>query len=274
MVKIKYIFIITYLITISGCAFSTESSKLLDTFVNAFRVHVLSKLSPPPESPAPKPGEVSDVVLTEDHRQVAAEFVKEMVLVVLERELSDVNEFSKLVNNLEQGGHYEALYNGLIYSQEYRAKEKQVAPISALRRFAEMMAELTLDQKPEQQTVSKQELQQDAQQAASVDSNGAKGVLIEEFLKQGVTQSKYTLKRRLSEELLKTIDLKKEYAEKLATWYAQFAVRLLRYQIDFGLSPRNNTDEYYHYKWALTAGEDRLKWECLNRIHRVMNGSI
>ena len=65
--------------------------------------------------------------------------------------------------------------------------------------------------------------------------------------------------------------VKKEYPEKMALWYSRWVVHMASRNVDFGVALRNKPDEAFHYKWALTAAEDRLKWEVLNRVHRVLN---
>jgi hypothetical protein len=221
------------------------------------------------ESPAP------------DHRAVNAQFIKELFLVVLQRDVRGEEEFLKYMNVMDQGGHYEGIYNGIVYAEEYRAKEKGVAPIGALKNYADVMAQITLDQKYDPMKIAKAKAEGDAPQpdVPNPDKNAPapqateaeRAKLVSEFQREGITKSLYALKRTLGEQVLKTIDIKKEYKEKFATWYGRFTVYLNKKGIDFGLPERNKTDEYFHYKWALDADEDRLKWETLNRVHRLEN---
>lgn len=190
--------------------------------------------------------------LTLDQKRVNGEFIREVHKVVLEREVTSAEEFLKYMNILDQGAHYEAIYNGIVYSSEYKKKENGVAPARALKTYIELATDLAVERLNDV-------------------NDEAKKVLQKKFEYEGLNKSLYFLKRRLGEELLKTFEEKKEYREKLSTWYGIFAKKLNSKNIDFGISARNNPDEYYHYKWALYADEDRIIWECLNRIHRIMN---
>jgi hypothetical protein len=108
----------------------------------------------------------------------------------------------------------------------------------------------------------------------AVASAGAKPdikVLADRYTKQFVGASIFTLKRVLGDEALRVVAEKKEYPEKLALWYSKWVVHMAVRGVDFGISQRNKPDEEFHYKWALTAGEDRVNWEVLNRVHRVLN---
>ncbi|HRK02423.1 MAG TPA: hypothetical protein PLH57_07125 [Oligoflexia bacterium] len=227
----------------------------------------------PSKEPSPE-----DIPL--EHRAINGEFIRELFQVVLERSIASEDEFLRYMNVLDQGGHYEGIYNGVVYSAEFREKEKGNATVSSLKLFAEIMTQITLDQKydplriyPSNDTSEDVPTIKDSNSSPQTPqpSPEERSALVEHFEKEGLTRSLYTLKRRLGEELLKTIDLKKEYREKLATWYGKFSVFLNSQGTDFGIPQRNVKNEYYHYKWGLQADEDRLKWECLNRIHRLMN---
>ncbi|MGE4231791.1 MAG: hypothetical protein AB7F43_00535 [Bacteriovoracia bacterium] len=188
-------------------------------------------------------------VPTLDQRRVNGEFLKELYKVVLEKDLNSEAEFVRLMNVLDQGGHYDGLYNGIVYSSEYREKAQGVASARSLRFFVDTMVSLSKETEAPQ--------------------------VVEVFEKEGINQSVYFLKRRLGEEVLKTIELKADYREKLASWYGKFTVQVnhvaKEINLDLGFPQRSNNDEMYHYRWALEADFDRISWECLNRIHRVLN---
>ena len=208
-----------------------------------------------------------------DFRQVNADFVREMYRVTLLRDVRN-EEIGRAMNALDQGGHYEALYNGVVYAEEFREKEKGVAPVGALTAFTAIMAQLSLDQKFDPLKIQAPD-ESDTGTGAAVGppqpSEADRTTVKDEIEREAITKSTYWMKQRLGEELLKTIDLKKEYREKLASWYGHFTVALNKRGVDFGLPERNKTDEYFHYKWALDADEDRLKWECINRVERIIN---
>jgi simple sugar transport system permease protein len=261
--------LLVFAATLTGCDFPTPN-------VSTLLSKALSVLDTQP-APSPKPAATpTEIVLSPDHRQMNAEFIREMFNSVLQRSVRGNDEVLKYMNIMDQGGHYEGIYNGIVYSEEFRAKEKGVAPIPTLKMYAELMTQIYYDQKLDPLRIPPPETPDVPPPTPTVapppqptDEQRQQTRL--DFEKEGITQSFYTLKRRLGEETLKTIELKREYKEKFATWYGRFTVFLNKKGVDFGLPQRNNQSEYFHYKWALDADEDRLKWECLNRIHVLMN---
>jgi hypothetical protein len=95
--------------------------------------------------------------------------------------------------------------------------------------------------------------------------------LADSYTKLFVGASIFTLKRVLGDEAQKVVADKKAYREKLATWYSQWVVHMASRNVDFGLPLRNKPDEQFHYQWAMSSPDDRLLWEVLNRVHRVLN---
>lgn len=222
---------------------------------------------------AQKPGEAQTPA--DLHKQVNGEFLQELFQATLGREARE-EEFVKLMNVLDQGAHYEGIYNGVVYSREYREKERGAADVGAVKAYAKIMTQIILDQKYDPLKIhNRAEAKPDVpplEEAPIPQPSAQERAELEQlYEKEAIVLPSYTLKRRLGEEVLKTIDLKKEYREKLATWYGRFSFFLNKMGVDFGLAQRNSTDEYYHYKWALEADLDRLKWECLNRIHKILN---
>jgi hypothetical protein len=266
---------------LSGCNQNDATSWINENVGKSLGFKIQST-GTPANSPAPSPETAAKSeeppLPSPDHRQVNAEFIKELFQVVLGRDVRSEDEFVKLMNVLDQGGHYDAIYNGIVYSEEYRRLEKGVAGVSALKAYAEIMTQISLDQKYDPLKIQPTEPKDVPPQ-----SDPAKDVLPPQptekertelraqFEQEGITKPHHVLKKRLGEELLKTIDLKHEYREKLATWYGRFSVFMNKRGVSFGLDQRNKQDEYYHYKWGLNADEDRLKWECLNRVHQLMN---
>ena len=211
-----------------------------------------------------------------EHRTVNAEFLKELYSVVLEREISE-EEFLDTMNVLDQGGHYEGVYNGIVYSSEYDSKEKGVATIPALKLFIQLMTQLSLDNLYDPAVLKEKNKEKDVPSSEdlkkqAIPSEAEIQRLKAQFEKEGLTKSNYWMKKKVSEQILKTIDLKKEYREKLASWYGKFVFGLNQKGMSFGLKQRDKLDEYFHYQWALEADEDRIKWECIVRIHMLFNG--
>ena len=83
----------------------------------------------------------------------------------------------------------------------------------------------------------------------------------------------FTLKRVMGDEALKLVAARASTPEQLALWYSKWAVQMTGLGIDFGLVLRNSKDENFHYKWALSISPDRVKWEVLNRVHRVLKAN-
>jgi hypothetical protein len=84
----------------------------------------------------------------------------------------------------------------------------------------------------------------------------------------------FTLKRILGEEALRLIEQKERKTGALIDWYGAWAVALAERKIDFGVPQRNLADFDFHKSWAAKAERDRLVWEVLNRLHRVVNSSL
>ncbi|MCC7441947.1 MAG: hypothetical protein IT285_09950 [Bdellovibrionales bacterium] len=95
--------------------------------------------------------------------------------------------------------------------------------------------------------------------------------LAAEYSRAFVGASIFTLKRILGDEALKVMAVKQEYREKFALWYSNWVLAMAAHGVDFGIALRNKADSDLHYAWALKASQDRLQWEVLNRLHRLMN---
>lgn len=263
--------------SLSGCDLAPEATRLFNDSIGRL---IGFKL------PSERPGQTKDAgsaPATEpdspDNRQMNAEFIREMFRVTLLRDVRSREEFDKYMNVMDQGGHYESIYNGVVYAAEFREKEKGVTPIPSLKAYSEVMAELKLNQKYNSinQAASgasaNPEPQPTSASGASGPSDAERIAVTAQIERDAITKSTFALKRELGEEALKTIDLKREYRDKLATWYGKFTVFLNKRGVDFGIPLRNKSDELFHYKWALDADEDRIKWETLNRIQRLLNNA-
>lgn len=267
---LRRIFPLALLVLLPACRLSEDVVKFFNLHVGpvfGVRLEYLVAPSPAPAAPDEAPKDL------EAHHRLNAAFLKEAHMVVLERTVTQ-EEFARWLNVLDQGGSYEGIYNGLANGEEYRAKEKDVAPPQALRLYAQLMTELALAQryeaaKPEKPAIPPITGAPPPDQPPEAERKR----LLADYAVKGVNKSLYTLKREVGQEALKTADLKKEYKERFATWYGRFAVVTNRLGVDFGIPDRNAADEVVHYRWALNHGEDPVKWEVLNRIHRVFNNS-
>ncbi len=219
-------------------------------------------------------------------RKLNADFIKELFKDTLTREPSS-EEATRLMTVLDQGAHFEGIYNGIIYSIDYKVKEKGRASVAAIKIYAEILTRLKQEQEIETASKKNSEINMDQElpktEILKPGSTDTAKVLtftkeetakkIEEFKQETVFNelSFCALKRILGEEMLKTIDLKKAYKEKLATFFGKNVIFLNQYGADFGIAQRNKNDETYHYRWALYSEEDRIKWEMLHRIHVIFN---
>ena len=208
------------------------------------------------------------------------EILHEMYEVVFMREPKNKEFFGDYVDTMNQGASIEGVYNGFVHSSNYRQLEEQTpgpAPESAKFLVAEL-----------------QEWQKDLPGPTVVDENSGKplGLPVTPYAAPDDPaasvdpsprpfdaykaaaffghSSIFTLKRVMGDEAIRLIDGKKN-AQELAHWYAKWVVRMASHQIDFGLELRNRSDENFHYGWALSAPVDNLKWEVLNRVHRLLN---
>lgn len=212
-----------------------------------------------------------------------AEILKEMYLEVLQKEPKDLEEFSGFRDAMVQGATFEGIYNGFTHSSNYRRLEVNHpgASLNAVRIFAEELE--ILERELLEKTVfnSKSALPLPKfinpalsySRRESVEHGGAqKGeASIAYYTRLFYMASIFTLKRVLGDEAMKVIDLKRVNRDELARWYGNWATRLVERQVDFGLPLRNKPDAEFHYQWAMSASEDLLRWEVLNRLHRLMN---
>jgi len=215
-----------------------------------------------------------------------------MFHVVYLRPPQDRAHFGSLVDSLNQGASFEGIYNGLTHSSDYRKLEvaNPGSSARALQVFSESLAELSLELPAETDfgagAAKPLALPVQPGSPSGVDEidftkkKPAPGVSSEPatltmrkaaYLAKFQDASVFTLKRVLGDEALKVLDHYKKDRAALAGWYGKWVVRMVRHGVDFGLSSRNVADEKLHAEWAASAEPDRLIWEVLNRLHRVVN---
>ena len=202
-------------------------------------------------SPSPTPTELELISDASRRGKENSEIFKEIYQVTYIKQPKDRSEFGNWVDTLNQGASLEGVYHGLIQSEDYRQLEVQSKSASpeALRIFSEEFSILGAELSPDSDIRALQE----------------------KNIQRYVGVSLFTLKKNLGEEALKVIASKNEYPEKLSLWYSKWVVRLADRNIDFGIDLRNKKDEEFHFKWALENKTDRLSWEVLNRLHRILN---
>lgn len=260
--------IMTSLLTLAGC--NSEVTKFFNETIGP----IIGITLPDPNAQSKKDSNPKEPELpSADNRQLNADFIRELYRVVLLRDLRNRDEFDRYMTMMDQGGHYEGIYNGIVYSNDYKEKEKGVASVTALKAFSEILAQLKLDQKYDSLQIANESEPAKDKIAPPQPTDAERQTLRAEIERDELTKSPFYFKRVLGEQVIKTIELKREYREKLATWYGRFSALLNKRGVDFGIPDRNKPSEYFHYKWALTADEDRLTWECINRVHRLINST-
>jgi hypothetical protein len=180
-----------------------------------------------------------------------AQLLREMFQVVLQREPSSPQEFAYFMNPLSQGGSIEGTYNGIVYSDFYHRLEEHSPPATRETQmvFSDELAAL------------EKELPQASRSGLDADELARTPLL--------------KLKRFLGNEALKVVEAKEKAGEPaLADWYAKWTARVVgENPIDYGVAARGLADQNFHRAWASHAPHDRLVWEVLNRIHRVLNAA-
>lgn len=227
-----------------------------------------------------------------------SEILSEMHKVVLKAPLKDRKKYAGLLGALEEGASLEGIYRGFVSTPEYRELEKRGPRASGdvFERFVTLLmdAQLSLpearilmpqDGDPPKRlgyqhlvnpkrgtnegTLLKAHLELYRKALKSARSGNAQKLdaLYREIFSRS---SIYTLKRILSDEVLRLMDSMKNHPIRMAEWYSNFAVTSTAYQIDFALEPRNSAEADMHRKWALKAEYEQVVWEVLNRIHRLL----
>jgi len=243
-------------------------------------------------SPSPTPALDPKIVATKAN----AELLTEMFQVTFnKKEIEDPSQFSGLLSSLNQGASLEGVYRGLIMGARYRVTESKAKAASpaAIKFFASEMSELQAGMKnpTEFSKITAKEFPtieypegtsdsgsnsltfgNDQQGAQEKDKNKKdKNALAAEMLQDFIGATPYTLKRVLSEEILKKVDELKDSRADLAHWYAGLVVHLSDANTDFGLPQRNSSDFDFHFRFAMAMSQDRVMWEVLNRYHRIIN---
>lgn len=276
---------------LSGCDFPSRFLAQVGREWNALKILLKGGSSPLAHSPVQPSYSIA-------HQELVAEAYRVVFL-------KDPHSTQLLdwVNALDQGASLEGLYNGFTHSSEYRALETAAKPASleALRSFSEILTGLEKElpvptvfdatwARPLKTILppGPQDANQDANEDAHPDNQirdsqghqrdqygniaAAPGDAIpQNFMKVFEGASLFTLKRVLGDEALKVVATQMQDRQKLASWYSQWVPQMLVWKTDFGLELRNRSDESFHYRWVLGTSEDRVKWEILNRIHRVLN---
>ena len=223
-----------------------------------------------------------------------AELLREMYVSVNGVPPTNRADFGSMLDSMNQGASLEGVYNGFIHSAAYRKLEVENpgAQPDALKFFVDELAQIEMElpsvtefngdsAKPielidpaSENTPSVESFSFPAKKPSAAAAKQPEGItkdaLVLKYSKLFNKSSIFTLKRVLGDEALKLIQTKKDNKEQLAGWYGKWALKLAAINIDFGIQQRNIADEQFHSKWAMAATEDQIRWEVLNRLHRVL----
>lgn len=237
-----------------------------------------------------------------------AQLLQEIYRVVLVMNPSSPAAFGNWLDSLNQGASLEGVYNGFVHSDFERGLEsgnRSTAIPKAIEVFSRELAELLLEfpKVPELDPALARPLGRigmpgDADEpGAGVDSEGStsrelsfkpfvpptsapaavrpdRAALEQRIGSLFAGSSIYTMKRVLGDWGLKAAALHlEESPERFRDWYADFAARAAKKGVDFGLELRNESSRAFHREWAARAGEDQIRWEVLNRLHRILNAA-
>jgi len=293
--RLRVPFLLSFFLVISGCDFLPKEYQKYGTAIWALIQGTPSVMPSPTSIPSVAPSGTPEEFSSVDANRTKAnsELLQEVYRVVFMKDPKDRTEFGSYVDSMNQGASLEGIYNGFTHSSDFRQleTENQGSSSEALRVFSEELAAFQMDL-PEASKFDERAAQPlsmpvdpgipssgetlefgtkpfggPSPSPAAVDQR----MLAERYIKIFVGSSIFTLKRILGDEALKVMASKREYREKFALWYGKWVTRALSRKVDFGLELRNKPDEKFHYQWALTATEDRLQWEVLNRVHRILN---
>jgi hypothetical protein len=292
----KYFTIIIPMILLTGCNVDEVVTRITD----AVQVLFFSGNPAKTTGKGPATTKASLSALTAQRAKQNAEMLHEIYHVVYLQEPNNPREFASLVDSLNQGASLEGVYNGLIHSSDYRELEKAHPGsnskvlqffVEELVRTEVLLSSITVFSAdaakplatPVEPTGTDEEIDfpatapTKAAPVASPASSPSKeevDKLFHQYAHDFAGGSYFTLKRVLGDELLELMSQKSRDPndpKALAKWYGKFVHRMAGTGVDFGLALRNNPDDKFHEGWAESVSGDQLRWEVLNRIHRVIN---
>jgi hypothetical protein len=272
-------------ILLLGLIFFSSSCKPIQTFRDFF-----STQSPNPEKSPPSVELQSELA---KQALMNRELLSELYYVVYMHAPLDLKEFAAFHENLNQGGSLEGIYNGFTHSRAWRKLEEQSPQASPelVRVFSEELALLMLEHptlpefteadalplpKPVEPEGSEENAPQTLEYGKPTSTAAPRPSLsaLEAQLQSTFQKaSVFTLKRILGDEALRVIAMKHSSPQALHQWYARWVVRVLSRKVDFGVSVRQRPDEQWHLQWASRNSPDRLRWEVLTRVHRILNAT-
>jgi len=266
-----------------------------------------SPASQPQATASPSPG-MDDATERAPVAQRNAELLQEIYRVVLVMNPSSPATFGNWLDSMNQGATIEGIYNGFTRSDFQRSLEsdpKTTADPKVIGVFSQELAELLLefpvvpgldaaDSKPFQ-SIEPPGVGDLRKSSDGVSYSGSTQESFQPFAPSNESvptprpelqvlrgrigalfagSSIFTMKRVLGEWALRVMALRlEESPERMRDWYAEFAARTSKKGVDFGLGLRNESSREFHRKWADQASDDQIRWEVLNRLHRILNAA-
>lgn len=195
-----------------------------------------------------------------------------------------VLDFKRWYGQLEQGGSLEGIVQGWMLSPVYRDLERGSAAgarsvtvaVSELERLASASNEV-----PEWalrdgllQRVRSHEAANGMSGAARAVADGAETTWKTPLI--GV--SAFTLKRLLTEAALyewerRRLSSRHAAAQWYGNWASEWSARAAELGVKFGLEARHRAEATFHERFGNEANEDQVRWEIVNRVHRLINQS-
>ena len=237
--------------------------------------------------PQPVPSQAA-----QDPTKANTELLYEMFTVVFLREPGNKVEFGDFVNVLNQGASLEGLFNGFSHSAFYRRLEEDPsthASPGTLKVFSRELLELERAQLEPRHFVkvdglplaratepSTLEAAPTPTSTSAVTQTETASIpqTVDEYQILFSSSSFYTLKRILSDEFLRLVDARTQKdSGALKEWMAHWCVRMSDAHVDFGVASRASTDIDFHRRWIEKTPPDRMKWEGINRLQRLINVS-
>ncbi len=168
-------------------------------------------------------------------------YIKELFLVT--RQLKyNVNDLSRWLNVLSQGGTREGIYRALVLDSTYRGLESYDKPVN--KDILEFIK-----------------------------------YFYKKFFQKDVSDKKfrgvnfYYLKRVFVEEVLVTIDILNTLeGDQIFNWYSAISADISRRYSEIWINKfRKSTDQKMHNKWAMSANEQYIKSELIIKLHKTFN---
>ena len=288
-IPVQFIQILPYAVTVLVLAGFVGRSKAPSSLGRPWIVLLamglgLSGISACTKTPIAPPA--ASISTSEKETHAKGEIFQEMIQDVFETKLKDQEVYESYLGSFSQGASLEGVYNGLTHSAQYRELEKKspLANPATLQFFSEQMSfiqkqiktpiELSSTMAHPLAEVSYPTGQEDALPVIPVEKKSRLKSKVDDVAEISAlfkNSSFLTLKRILGDAVIRLFNESAEDPLILSKLYGEWSAELAGKNVDFGLELRNQPNPEFHTTWAKANPLDRVLWETLNRIHRVMN---